>query len=195
MYRILVNKIGIPQRSAAEDNLDHWFRPMKPEPSSPLLSEALGFYQLHITDITNQFALILMSAKQREMAWSFGHRKQMLMDGTFNVCGSRVLFFILMVINNENCGIPVCQTIFSARQEAKATHANYNGQLLKQYLSEWKASMGKNEDGEEFNMTVANTDNDVHECHALQINFPEVLLLLCRFHTWQAWRNGMNRVI
>jgi hypothetical protein len=46
---------------------------------------------------------------------------------------------------------------------------------------------GQSEDGEEFNMTVGNTDNDVRERHTLQINFPEVLLLLCRFHTWQAW--------
>ncbi|KAG0692955.1 hypothetical protein DFH29DRAFT_985619 [Suillus ampliporus] len=178
MYRTLANEIGIPQRSAAEDNLDRWFRPTKPEPSSPLLSEALVFYQPHITNVTDRFALILMSAKQQEMAWSFGHQKQMLMDGTFNICSSRVLLFILMVIDNENRGIPVCQIIFSARQEAKATHADYNGQLLKHYLPEWKASMGKNKDGEEFNMTVANTDNDVHECHALQINFPDALLLL-----------------
>jgi hypothetical protein len=77
------------------------------------------------------------------MAWSFGHQKQMLMDGTFNVCSSRVLLFILMVIDDENRGIPVPQIIFSARQEAKATHADYNGQLLKQYLSEWKSSMAK----------------------------------------------------
>jgi hypothetical protein len=61
MYQTLANKIGIPQRSVAEDNLDHWFCPTKPEPSSPLLSEALVFYQPHITD---RFALILMSAKQ-----------------------------------------------------------------------------------------------------------------------------------
>ncbi|KAG1724782.1 hypothetical protein EDB19DRAFT_1897860 [Suillus lakei] len=158
MYQTLANEIGIPQCSVAEDNLDCWFCPMKPEPSSPLLSEALVFYQPHITDITDRFALILMSAKQQEMAWSFDHRKQMLMDGTFNVCSSRVLLFILMVIDNKNHGIPVCQIIFSAQQE--------------------KASMGKNKDGEEFNMTVANTDNDVHERHALQINFPDVLLLL-----------------
>ncbi|KAF8119572.1 hypothetical protein EV363DRAFT_1461654 [Boletus edulis] len=42
-------------------------------------------------------------------------------------------------------------------------------------------------------MCVAITDNDTREQFALKANWDDVLLLLCRFHMWQAWQNGLNR--
>ncbi|KAK6968941.1 hypothetical protein R3P38DRAFT_3337425 [Favolaschia claudopus] len=55
--------------------------------------------------------------------------------------------------------------------------------------------MGKNEEGESFDVQVAATDNDPRERYGLRQNWPEVLLLLCIFHVWQAWRNGLNKYL
>src|SRR6202453_1850236 len=122
------------------------------------------------------------------MAWKYGHKHQMLMDGTFGTCTARVLTFILMAIDDNGKGIPVAFIIFTARKHAKAVHADYNGALLEMLLGQWKRGMGKHpETGEEFEIAVANTDNDPRERHALSHNWSDVFLLLCRFHTWQSW--------
>jgi hypothetical protein len=83
--------------------------------------------------------------------------------------------------------------MFTARKEAKATHAEYNGALLEDLLRRWKDGMGKNEAGETFCVSIATTDNDPRERHALQVNWPDSFLVLCMFHTYQAWRNGLNK--
>lgn len=52
--------------------------------------------------------------------------------------------------------------------------------------------MGKSSEGEDFDIKVVLTDNDLHERNALAQVYPDVLLLLCRFHITQAWRNALN---
>ncbi|KAJ7060170.1 hypothetical protein C8F01DRAFT_1254295 [Mycena amicta] len=54
---------------------------------------------------------------------------------------------------------------------------------------------GSNAAGEQFDVTVATTDNDTREHKALLSNWPDILLLLCIFHTWQSWRNALNRYL
>jgi hypothetical protein len=72
-------------------------------------------------------------------------------------------------------------------------HADYNGALLEDLLGRFKIAMGTNDAGEPFEPWVANTDNDTHEHHSLEHTWPLILLLLCLFHTWQSWCNGLNR--
>ncbi|KIJ16187.1 hypothetical protein PAXINDRAFT_11227 [Paxillus involutus ATCC 200175] len=98
-----------------------------------------------------------------------------------------------MVIDDKNKGVPVAQILFMARKEAKAVHTDYNGKVLEDLLMQWKAGMDKNKHGEAFEMCIANTDNDARERLALRANWKDVFLILCHFHTWQAWRNGLNR--
>jgi hypothetical protein len=85
-----------------------------------------------------------------------------IMDLTFGVCSAWALA-ILMVIDGKNRGQLVALILFTACKEAKATHADYNGALLQDLLNRWKAAMGKNSNGEEFCISIANTDNDPHE--------------------------------
>ena len=72
-------------------------------------------------------------------------------------------------------------------------HADYNGALLEDLLGRFNAAMGTNGAGEPFEPLVGNTDNDTRECRGLEQTWPLILLLLCLFHTWQSWRNGLNR--
>jgi hypothetical protein len=63
------------------------------------------------------------------MAWKFGHKHQMLMDGTFGVCSICVLIFFLMVIDDCHVGMPVA-IMFTPKKDTKAGHASYDRLLL-----------------------------------------------------------------
>ena len=128
-------------------------------------------------------------------AWKFGHEKQVLMDLTFGVCSARALLVILMAIDDSGEGIPICFALFTARESVKAVHADYDTAILDRLLRLFKDGMGTNELGEQFNIKVGNTDNDAREHTALMNNISGIFLLLCIFHVWQAWKNGLNRYL
>ncbi|KAJ7803976.1 hypothetical protein B0H14DRAFT_3776063 [Mycena olivaceomarginata] len=55
--------------------------------------------------------------------------------------------------------------------------------------------MPKNGCGETINFEVTLTDMDTREHSALASIWPGIFLLLCIFHVYQAWRNGLNRYL
>ncbi|KAF8898646.1 hypothetical protein BD779DRAFT_1795286 [Infundibulicybe gibba] len=195
LYRTLRQEDGIPAQSKAVENLDQWFREKNPQPPSPLLAEALMHYQPIGPGVSDRLAIILSNPRQQELAWKHGHNKQILMDGTFGVCSAAILVFFLMVVDDRNIGVPVATIIFTPKKDAKAAHASYDSKILQELLDAWKQSMGKNSNGEVFRVAIANTDNDTRERHALEQVWPGLHLILCMFHTWQAWRNGLNRFL
>ncbi|KAM6493913.1 hypothetical protein JOM56_010274 [Amanita muscaria] len=97
--------------------------------------------------------------------------------------------------DDRNIGIPVATIIFTPKKDAKAGHASYDGPLLSRVLQHWKDGMGTNSVGEHFEIKIANTDNDPRERHGLQAVWKDIFLVLCMFHTWQSWRNGMTRYL
>jgi hypothetical protein len=195
LYRTLRHEEGIPERSKAIDNIEEWFRPTNHRPPSPLFTQSCLYYQPLGPGNLERLVLILSTPRQQEMAWKYGHKSQMLMDGTFGVCSTSVLVFFLMVVDDCNTGVPVATILFTPKKDAKAGHASYDGPLIRDLLEQWKAGMGKNEDGETFEICVGNTDNDTRERFALAEIWPNITLLLCMFHTWQAWRNGLTRYL
>jgi hypothetical protein len=195
LYRTLAREMGIPQRTAPQDNLDLWFRAKNPQPplNDGRLTASCLSYIPYILGETDRFSIIISTPQQQILAWRYGHKQQVLMDLTFGFCSGRALLAILMVIDENNKGIPVAQLIFTAKKETKAVHADYDKKLLDEQLGLWKKGMGKNQAGDEFTPWVANTDNDTRERFALQRNWENILLLLCMFHIWQCWRNGLNK--
>lgn len=192
MYRTLRCEMSIPRRSQVEDNIDKWFRSENPQPPITALSDALIHYQPHIPGQTERFELVLSTLEQRELAWRYGHKNIVLMDGTFGVCTARILLFILMVIDERNHGIPIAFLLFTAKQDAKAVHASYDRTILQALVSRFKNAMGSNHNGETFAFSVGMTDNDPREHHALRSQWPDIFLMLCLFHMSQAWRNALN---
>ncbi|KAL6301041.1 hypothetical protein BKA93DRAFT_752298 [Sparassis latifolia] len=170
LYRTLNRKLRISQHSAAQDNLDLWFCTHDPQPPDPQLSEACLYYQPHVEDSTDRFVIIISTPTQRSMSWRFGHKKQIFLDGTFG-------FF------------------FSAQKKTKhnGMHADYNSALMAELLGHFRDGLGTNERGESFEACVANTDNDLKECYGLNSTWPGILLILCLFHTWQSWCNGLHK--
>ncbi|KAH6891958.1 hypothetical protein BKA70DRAFT_1119330, partial [Coprinopsis sp. MPI-PUGE-AT-0042] len=193
LYRTISQERGIYQRTAAEENLDLWFRPKDPSPPSPLLAEACLHYQAHIEGVTDRFELIICTPHMREAAWKHGHNKQVLMDLTFKFCSADALLLILMVLDENGKGIPAGLIAFTAKKTAKAAHSDYDTVLITRLLQKYKEGLGRNADGEEIHFAIGNTDNDTRERKALMENFEGILLILCLFHTAQAWRNGLNR--
>ncbi|PBK84305.1 hypothetical protein ARMGADRAFT_1037233 [Armillaria gallica] len=140
-----------------------------------------------------RFELVISTPQQQEATWKYGHQKQVFMDLTFGFSSSHVLLAILLAVDENKCGVPLGFLLFSARKDAKAVHADYNGELLTHLLERFKSGLGTNSHGETFDIRVGNTDNDVCERKALTENWPSIFLLLCIFHVWQAWRNGLNK--
>lgn len=106
--------MGIKQRSVVEENLDLWFRAQNPQPPSPGMSESCLYYQPCGNDINDQFVVIISTPEQQAMAWQYGHKKLLLLNGTFGVNSTRLLLFIGMVINTDRKGIPVVFIHFTA---------------------------------------------------------------------------------
>ncbi|KAJ7763028.1 hypothetical protein B0H16DRAFT_1661803 [Mycena metata] len=195
LYRTIARESGIPQRSTAQDNLHLWFNKEKPQPPDPRFSAACVAYSPYIPDETDRFSIILMTPEQKLLAWKYGHRRQVLMDLTFGVCNGRALLAIVMAIDDENKGLPLAFMMFTAKKETKAVHADDDKVLLEGLLKLWKTDMGTNAAGEEFESFVGSTDNDPRERHGLRKNWTAIILLLCLFHVWQAWRNALNRYL
>ncbi|GJE99378.1 hypothetical protein PsYK624_156320 [Phanerochaete sordida] len=193
LYQSYRRENGMIQRTRPEDNLDKWFHAENPMPPIHALTEALIHYQPHVPGENDCFMLLLSTPQQREMAWKFEHKRQLIMDGTFGVCSARLLLFILLVINDCNHGIPVAWYFFSAKEDHTRVHASYDGAVLTAGVQHFKEALGRNATGEEFEIVVANTDNDSREQTAISAAFPRVTLLLCSFHTWQSWRAALNK--
>jgi len=117
------------------------------------------------------------------------------MDLTFGVCSAWAILTILMTLDENGTGIPICFIMFTAWESAKATHADYDTALLDRLLGIFKQRLGCNEHGDEIDFSIGNTDNDPCEHASLSKHWPGILLLLCMFHIWQAWRNMLNRCL
>jgi hypothetical protein len=193
LYRSLNKEIGILPHTEAQLNLHQWFMPGAKSLPDPSLAASCLFYQPEIPEKGQRFMLILSTPVQQKMAWKFGHNRQVLMDLTFGFSSARALLVILMAIDDANKGIPIGYIIFTAKREAKAVHADYNTEILDEGLRHFKDGMGRNTEGEVFNIAIGITDNDLRERNALDKNFPAIFLLLCMFHVMQAWRNRLNQ--
>ena len=129
-----------------------------------------------------------------EAAWKYVHGSQLILDGTFGVCSSRLLLFIAMGVDEEGKGIPVAFFLFSAPTGNRATHAGYNRDILRDLLAQWRdhLSLGRLI---MFCPLVAITDTDPKERGALQDTWLEIWLLLCRFHVRSCWTNKRKKLL
>ncbi|KAI0323425.1 hypothetical protein GY45DRAFT_1341453 [Cubamyces sp. BRFM 1775] len=64
--------------------------------------------------------------EMREAAWCYCHGGQLVLNGTFGLCASRLLLWIAMGVDETNTGIPVAMFLFSAPTGTKTTHTGYD---------------------------------------------------------------------
>ena len=130
----------------------------------------------------------------KEAVWNYVHKKQLILDGTFGICDSRVLLFIALGVDESNKGVPLAFFLFSAPTGNRATHAGYDTEILHELLGKWRDSLGT-KDGVAFTPSVAITDTDTKEQGALTLIWPHIWLILCKFHVRQCWTNHCKKVL
>ncbi|RKO84214.1 hypothetical protein BDK51DRAFT_37586 [Blyttiomyces helicus] len=95
------------------------------------------------------FELGIASSAMLAAAWQYGHSKVILMDGTFSVCLQKILFFVMLAIDESNHGVPMALFLFSAPLGNPQASSVYDAKILKRFLSKWRAVLGE-KDGASF---------------------------------------------
>ncbi|KAI0336984.1 hypothetical protein BDW22DRAFT_1295758, partial [Trametopsis cervina] len=183
---------AVDVKIAAEHNVDNWLNP-KSTHFKPGVHEAVFYYNARATT-DERLKVSVATPEMKEAAWKYCHKKQLVLDGTFGLCTSRLLVWIALGVNESGYGVPVVMFLFSAPTGNKATHAGYDTNILTELLSKWKEWLGKR-DGESFTPYVAITDTDFKERGALIRVWGNLILLLCKFHIRQCWTNKRKNVL
>ncbi|KAF9030851.1 hypothetical protein BDZ89DRAFT_1132191 [Hymenopellis radicata] len=156
-------------------NIHAWLDPEAKEYNA-VLADAVFHYSARAA-ADERFEACIATKDMKGMAWKYGHQSQILLDGTFGLCDSKLLLFILMGIDEDGHGVPLAFLFFSAPSGNKHTAAGYDTKILAKLLQLW----------------VANTD--MKERGALLQVFPWIVLLICRVHLRQSWKNHRNKTI
>lgn len=185
---------GIDVTVPPENNVHNWLNRNSPY-FKPAIYDAVFKYVPRVAQ-TDRFKLCISTGEMREAAWQYCHRKQLVLDGTFGLCSSRLLLWIALGVDAANNGVPVALFLFSAPTGNRATHAGYDTSILAELLDYWRNWL-QEEDFEgrrEFIPFAAMTDTDAKERSALILVWPTIILLLCKFHLRQCWTNKFNSV-
>ncbi|KAI0688087.1 hypothetical protein BC835DRAFT_1285489, partial [Cytidiella melzeri] len=173
---------SIDIKIAAEHNVNNWLKPDSTH-FKPNLHKSVFQYSTCASE-GEQLKISISTPEMQDAAWEFCHKKQLVLDGMFGLCTSRLLVWIALGWH----GLPVAMLLFSAPSVNCATHAVYDTNILTELLSGWKSWLGKRH-GERLTLYAAITDTDFKERSALLRVWSNLILLLCKFHMCQCWTN------
>jgi hypothetical protein len=187
LYRMFHKKQGVDVMRQPEHNVHDWLDPSS-SAFKPDLHQAVFYYCARLSK-EDRFKICISTPEMDDAAWRFAHHRQLILDGTFGVCSSRLLLFIAMGIDTAGKGLPLALFLFSAPTGNQATHAGYNRSILRELLDQWRTHLSECHASTPFTPYVAITDTDAKERGALQDVWPRIWLLLCKFHIRQCWTN------
>jgi hypothetical protein len=198
LYRQYNRMKGVSVTNAPEINVDDWLDPQS-DKYNPTLAHAIFHYSAR-ADRGERFEVAIATDEMNRAAWTYGHESQLILDGTIGVCDSRLLLFIVMTIDENRKGVPVAFLLFSAPTGNKQSSSGYNTAILTKLLKKWSESLNKcghlyGRPGVIFKPLSAITDTDLKERGALIGVFPDIWLVICRFHLRQSWRNHRNKCL
>ncbi|KAI0077030.1 hypothetical protein K474DRAFT_1555911, partial [Panus rudis PR-1116 ss-1] len=188
-----LDEYGIDVSIRAELNVHAWLDPSSGRHFRPSIHNKVFSYTPRFSP-SDRFIICIASPEMKDAAWTYCHKKQLVLDGTFGLCSSRLLLWIAMGIDAKGQGLPVALFLFSAPTGTQATHAGYNTEILTNLLKTWRDWMGER-NGEKFEPYVGMTDTDLKERGALVLVWPSILLLLCKFHVRQCWTNRRKSLL
>ncbi|KAG8958634.1 hypothetical protein FRC03_008953 [Tulasnella sp. 419] len=189
LYRQHARSQGIAMENKAEYNVDSWLNPQSSN-FKPELHRAVLHYAPRTTK-SERFEITIATKEMQEATWKYGHKCQIILDGTFGVSDCRLLLFIVMGVDEDKHGVPLAFFLFSAPAGNQLSSSGYDSAILKKLLQKWKERLEK-DGGQEFRPSVVITDTDLKERRALVEVFPTIVLLLCKFHLRQCWTNKMK---
>ncbi|KAJ7777944.1 hypothetical protein DFH07DRAFT_691665, partial [Mycena maculata] len=198
LYRQYNRLNGVKVTEKPQVNIDEWLDPTSPQYNATL-ADAIFHYSARANK-AERFEACVATEEMRQTAWKYGHESQIILDGTFGVCDSRLLLFIVMVIDENKKGIPVAFLLFSAPTGNKQSSSGYDTAILAKLLQTWKDTLTRCGHQYGFPRTIFNpftaiTDTDLKERGALLVVIPTIWLLICRFHLRQSWKNYRNKLL
>ncbi|KAJ9097952.1 hypothetical protein QFC20_006082 [Naganishia adeliensis] len=142
--------VGLDPRQQAHVVMHRWMTPGNPGYNEQIALNVPHFESLAVGQ--ERFEAVIITEQMREAAWRFGHRQQMILDGTFGVSQERLLCFILMVVDQNYRGVPVGFILFTPLAEHLATHGSYDADVLVRLLQAWKVGIeqGRNDEFEPY---------------------------------------------
>ncbi|KAJ4499163.1 hypothetical protein C8R41DRAFT_755296, partial [Lentinula lateritia] len=192
LYRKLNRRtLNLDTTILPEYNIDSWMNPMSKNYNATL-AEAVFHYSAR-TDVNERFKICISTKEMDEAAYKYAHHSQLILDGTFGVCSSRLLLFIAMAVDEDRKGVPIALFLFSAPTGNRATQAGYNTEILRELLSYWKAHLVRKYST--FEPYTCITDTDTKERGALVQVWTKITLLICRFHLRQCWTNHRKKTV
>ncbi|KAJ7802938.1 hypothetical protein B0H14DRAFT_3092112 [Mycena olivaceomarginata] len=157
---------GVSISVAPEINVDDWLNP-RSDKYNATLANAIFHYSAR-ADRGERFEVAIATDDMNRAAWRYGHELQIILDGTFGVCESRLLLFIVMAVDENRKGVPIAFLLFSAPTGNRQSSSSYNTALLTKLLKKWSESLNKSAHlyghaGVLFKPLSAITDTDLKE--------------------------------
>lgn len=115
-----------------------------------------------------------------------------MLDGTFSIRDKKMLLFIVMVVDEANCGVPLTFFLCIAQSENKHAADRYATDILEHMLMYWREWLSSQDD-EAFEVLVPIMDTELMEHGTLLRVFPRIWLLICQFHLRQPWKNNCSK--
>lgn len=191
LYQLFNKSYGVNASSPPEVNLHSWLDPSSTAFRAEIFDAV--FYYAGRAQKEERLKVCISTREMDEAAWCYAHSSQLIIDGTFGVCSSRLLLFIAMAVDERGKGIPIAFFLFSAPTGNRATHAGYNREILRELLAKWRDHLSRGRPCS-FCPLVAITDTDPKERGALTDDWPQIWLLLCRFHVTCCWTNKRKQL-
>ncbi|KAL0568041.1 hypothetical protein V5O48_013952 [Marasmius crinis-equi] len=194
LYSKYGHSLGINVKVPPQYNISYWLDPSSTN-YKPEIARAIFHYNER-AEAGDRFEVCISTPEMDQAAWKYAHQAQLVLDGTFGVCTVRLLLFIALAIDSEGKGLPIALFLFSAPTGNRATHAGYNTAILEKVLRKWEGHLSSQRPGSErFTPRSTITDTDTKERAALVKVWPNVVLLLCKFHVRQCWTNNRKKVV
>ncbi|KIJ41799.1 hypothetical protein M422DRAFT_255113 [Sphaerobolus stellatus SS14] len=112
LYRMQARTQGVDLLQPPENNIDGWLDPQSSQ-YKPELAQAIFHYKARCRP-SDRFKICIHTEEMKAAAWKYAHGGQLILDGTFGICDSRLLLFIGMAIDEKQHGVPIVFFLFSA---------------------------------------------------------------------------------
>ncbi|KAH7870309.1 uncharacterized protein C8R40DRAFT_1175790 [Lentinula edodes] len=183
LYRKASKELGYDPKVEPQYNVDDWLN-VESQNFKPEIAEAVFHYSAR-AEAGDRFEICISTLEMDECAYKYAHHSQLVLDGTFGVCSSRLLLFIALSVDEDNKGFPIALFLFSAETGAKATHASYNTAILEKLIRTWKRRLDTKFGS--FEPYSAITDTDTKERGALCWTNHRKKVLRCKASEF--WKN------
>ncbi|KAF0399032.1 sugar transporter [Gigaspora margarita] len=184
-------KLNINMRQPIESSLLELFF-LKGD-SNSLIRNSCFHYQPR-TQENDRLEIGLSTLEQRDLAWTYGHQKLLIMDGTFTICDNRILLFALFVLDKDIRSIPVAYFLFSLPNSKKSVDGGYEYRILNTLFQKFIDVLGEKNSAKFFPKVVM-TDINYREQQSVHQVWPGAAVIYNFFHVNKEWNKILKQFL